>query len=306
MTRRRWWLVGGLAALVVAAAGGVLIGQSLARPGTPQEAASAYVRALESGDPAAVAATGADVSATALGAFAGASALIDDAEVTGVEQNGEAAATADIFFRLGEEKRTARLDITRVDGRWTVGASALGTATVTADLGSSVRLGDETVSVGEALLLLPAEYAVSAAPSSLLDGSANLLVLPGEDVEVTVEVTPLPAAVDAAQEQLDEHLAECTASDDSTQAPTTPVGCGIRIPWGTEFRDVTDIRYRIETSPEIALDATGFLADGGVLIATVTGTGQDGTERTTTYRTDSWSIRGDIEFTEEELVLTAW
>ena len=307
MTRRRWWLVGGVSVLVVAAAvAGVLIWQSLARPDTPQEAATAYLRALESGDPAAVTATGIDVSATALGAFAGASHLIEDAEVASIEQTGDAEATADVSFRLGDEDRTARLDIIEVDGHWIVGSSAFGTSTMTADLGSSVGIGEQTVAVGEAVQLLPAEYAVSAAPSSLLEGSANLLVLPGEDAEVTVEATARPAATAAAQEQLDEHLAECTSSDSTTTAGTPPDGCGIRIPWGTEFRAVADIRYRIEKSPAITLGTTGFVADGGVLVATVTGTGTDGAERTTTYRTETWSIRGDIAFTEEELVLTAW
>ena len=306
MTSRRWWLIGGLAALVIASVAGVLIWQSLARPGTPEEAASAYIRALESGDPAAVAATGIDVSATALGAFAAATGLVGGAVVTTVEQNGDTEATAQVSFRLGGEDRTARLEVTQVDGRWVVGASALGTATSTTDLGSAVRLGDEIVPVGEPVSLLPAEYAVSAAPAALLDGSASVLVLPGEDVEVEVAVAPLPAAIEAAQEQLDEHLAACTAADGKAADSTPPVGCGIRIPWGTEFRDVTDIRYRIERAPVVTLTSTGFSAGGGVLVATVTGTGQDGAERTTTYRTDSWSLRGDVSFTADGVVLTAW
>lgn len=300
MTRRRWWLTGGAVALVIVVVAGVLVWQAMSRPATAEEAATAYLRALGSGDADTVEATGIDVTETALGAFAAASEFIEEAEVTAVEE-GDDTATADVAFVLGGEEQTAQLTLSAVEGRWTVDASTLGTMTATATTGAFVGIGDETFPIGEAVGLLPAGYTVLAAPTSLLDGQSPLLLLPGESAEVALEVTVLPEATDAAQEQLDAHVDTCIVP-----ASSPPPGCGIRIPWGTEFRAVADIRYRIEQAPVVALTATGFSADGGVLVATVTGTGQDGAERTTTYRTDSWSVRGDVSFTADGLELTAW
>lgn len=301
MSRRRWWLVGGGVAVVIAVVAGVLIWQASSRPATAEEAATAYLRALESGDAAAVEATGIEVSEAALDAFTGAAEFIDDAEVSAVDENDDGSATADVDFGLGGEERTAQLTLSNADGRWTVDASALGTMTASATVGAFVGIGDATFPVGEGVGLLPAGYTVSAAPASLLEGRSTVLLLPGASAEVALEVALRPEATDAAQEQLDAHLDTCTAP-----AQTAPEGCGIRIPWGTEFRAVADIRYRIEQAPVISLTATGFSADAGVLVATVTGTGQDGAERTTTYRTESWSIRGDLSFTAEGLELTPW
>ncbi|WP_223626176.1 hypothetical protein [Microbacterium sp. EST19A] len=301
MSRRRWWLIGGGTAVVIAAVAGVLIWQAASRPATAEEAATAYLRALESGDAAAVEATGIPVASTALDAFADAAELIEDAEVSAVDENDDGSTTADVAFNLGGEERTAQLTLSNDDGRWTVDSSALGTTTATATIGAFVGIGDATFPVGEGVGLLPAGYTVSAAPASLLDGESTVLVLPGEPADVALEVALRPEATDAAQKQLDAHLDACTAP-----AKATPEGCGIRIPWGTEFRAVTEMRFRIEQAPVVTLTATGFSADGGVLVATVTGTGQDGAERTTTYRTDSWSVRGDIAFTADGLELTAW
>lgn len=300
MTRRRWWLIGGVA-VVVAAVAGVLIWQAASRPATAEEAATSYLRALESGDAATVQATGIDVSVTALDAFAEAAELIDDAEVSAADENDDGSATADVSFRLGGEERTAQLTLGNRNGRWAVDASALGTMTATATIGAFVGIGDASFPVGEGADLLPAGYAVSAAPASLLDGEATVLVLPGASTDVALEVALRPEATNAAQEQLDAHLEACTAP-----AQAAPEGCGIRIPWGTEFRAVADTRYRIEQAPAVTLTATGFAADGGALVATVTGTGQDGAERTTTYRTDSWSVRGDVSFTSDGLELKPW
>lgn len=301
MTGRRWWLIGGASALVIATVVGVLIWQTASRPATAEEAAGAYMRALASGDAATVEATGIDVPATALRAFAAASELIEDAEVISAREGSADRASADVSFRLGDEERTAELALSRVGGRWVVDASALGTMTATATVGSFVGIGEATFPVGEKTPLLPAGYSVAAVPESLLSGNGTLLVLPGEAAEIVVEAELRPDATAAAQHQLDEHLASCTAP-----ASAMPEACGIRIPWGTEFRAITDVRYRIEQAPSITLDATGFSAAGGVLVATVTGTGQDGSARTTTYRTDDWSLRGDFSFTADGLTLAPW
>jgi len=107
-----------------------------------------------------------------------------------------------------------------------------------------------------------------------------------------------------AQQALDDHLEECTSAEVSDDA--VPDGCGIRIPWGTEFAAVDDVRFRIEQLPVLELTDGGFVADGGVLVATVSGTGQDGSPRTETYRTDSWTLRGGVTVEGDTVELDVW
>lgn len=301
MTRRRWWLIGAGAALVVVAVGAAVLWQAASRTPTAEEAATAYLRALESGEPSEVQAVGIDVTDAALAAFAGATEFVEDAEVTALRDGGDGEATAEVVFRLGGEEHTTRLVLSTADGRWSVDTSALGAMTATATIGSFVSIGDATFPVDEKTALLPGAYAVTAAPSSLLGGDSALRVLPGETTEVAIDASLRPEATDAAQEQLAAHLETCTAPADAA-----PDGCGIRIPWGTEFRAVSEIRYRVEQQPAVTLTGTAFSAGGGVLVATVTGTGQDGSARTATYRTESWALRGDVVFTADGLELSAW
>ncbi|PRB16638.1 hypothetical protein [Microbacterium sp. MYb62] len=301
MSRRAWWLVGGVAGVVVIAAG-LWLWQLTMRPPTPEQAARDYLHALESGDADAVTATGIAVTAPALDAFTAATALIEDAAVTAVREDPDATtATVDIAFLLEDERRTAQLTLTPVEGRWTVDGSGLGTLTVDSTIGSDVGIGEIAMPAREKLALLPATYAIAAAPASLLSGGSTVQVLPGDNAAAAIEAALRPEATAAAQSQLDERLDACTAP-----AADAPDGCGIRIPWGTEFREVTGIRYRIDAVPTIALTPTGFTAEGGVLVSTVTGTGQDGEARTTTYRTDSWTLRGDVSFTADGIDLSVW
>ena len=117
----------------------------------------------------------------------------------------------------------------------------------------------------------------------------------------TVQESQSPPA-QQAQERLDDLLTACAEST----ASTPPEHCGIRIPWGTEFRSVTSIRYRVETLPTVTLDGTSFTAEGGVLVATVSGTGNDGAPRTETYRTENWAVRGDATISDGGVELSVW
>ncbi|KQQ68676.1 hypothetical protein [Microbacterium sp. Leaf320] len=117
-------------------------------------------------------------------------------------------------------------------------------------------------------------------------------------------VAPTADAQALAQQQLDEHLESCTAEEITGGA--VPEGCGIRIPWGTEFAAVASVRFRIERMPVLELTDDGFIADGGVLVATVSGTGQDGAARTETYRTESWSVRGNVAADGDRVDLDVW
>ena len=300
MSRRGGWLLGvGIAAVLLLAAG-IWLWQLSSSPATAEDTATAYLRALESGDANAIESTGPDISDEARAAFSGATGHIADGAVGDVDQHGD-TATVDVSFRLDDETRSATLTLTREDGGWRIDSSGLGTLTAVPDAGTFVSVGDAVFAADDGIPLLPGRYPLAAAPDDLLDGTASVAVLPGERVVADLDVELRDAATDAAQAALDEHLEACTA-----KGGEQPEGCGIRIPWGTEFREVSDVRYRVETLPSLLLSGTGFTAGGGVLVATVTGTGQDGSARTTTYRTDSWMVRGDATFTDTAIALTVW
>ncbi|MBP3977818.1 hypothetical protein [Microbacterium sp. BLY] len=297
MSRRRWALMGGIVALLAVAAVAWWAVAAL-RPASPEDAAQAYLHALESGDPAQVTATGIDVSEDALTAFAGATATIADAAVTRV-RDGDDEATATVSFRLDGAAHEARLRLTPQNGRWTVDDSGLGRLTASTTIGSAVALGGAVIPAGEQTALLPAVYPVAAAPTALLAGASEVVVLPDEVVETEVTAELRPETTEAAQEQLDSYLETCTAGGSAT-----PGHCGIWIPWGTEFRAVTGVAFTVERFPAVALTPTTFTADDGVLVATVTGTGQDGAPRSVTYRSETWSVRGEVAFTADDLILT--
>lgn len=299
MTRRRWWLLGGLVA-AVAVAGAVWWGLSALRSPTAEEAALAYLQALESGDPEAVATTGTTASEAALTAFAGASSTIQDAEVADVRE-GDGGASATVRFRLDGDEHEANLRLTSDSGGWIVDGSGLGALRTTTAIGTAVQVGDAVLPVDEDAALLPGVYPVTAAPRTLLTGTTEVVVLPGDDATADVPAELRPEATEAAQTQLEAYLKTCTA--DGTAVPEN---CGIRIPWGTELRGISDIAFRVERFPAVVLTPTAFTADDGILEATVTGTGQDGAARTVTYRSTTWNVRGGVDITADELALTVW
>ncbi|MCK2036184.1 hypothetical protein KZC51_08545 [Microbacterium sp. SSW1-49] len=300
MTRRRVWILASAAGLVLLIGAGLWIWQVSSRPASAEDTALSYLRALESGDAAALASVSTKASETSLTAFAAADERIEDPATTAVDQSGD-TATAEVSFVLAGETRTASLPLSRTEGRWRVDAAGRGSVQADASTGAFFMIGDATFAIGEDAALFPAVYTVAPAPRELLSGEAEVIVLPGETAEVSLDAALLPEATEAAQSALEERLAECT-----TGGAEIPAGCGIRIPWGTEFRAVSDIRYRIEAPPSLTLTTTHFDATDGVLVATVTGTGQDGSPRTTTYRTESWLVRGDVSFTATNIVLAPW
>jgi len=302
VSRRGAWLLGvGIVAVLLLAVGiGIGLWRSSSSPATAEDTATAYLRALESRDANGLDSTGPDISDEARAAFSGATGYITDGAVGDVDQRGD-TATVDVSFQLDGETRSATLTLTLTDGGWRIDSSGLGTLTVVPDTGAFVSVGDAVVAADDGIPLLPARYPLLAAPDDLVDGTASVAVLPGEYVDADLDVELRDAATGAAQAALDEHLETCTA-----KGGEQPDGCGIRIPWGTEFREVSDVSYRIETLPSLVLSGTGFTAGGGVLVATITGTGQDGAARTTTYRTESWMVRGDVRFSETAIALTVW
>lgn len=134
--------------------------------------------------------------------------------------------------------------------------------------------------------------------------ASNAIPSPQTTTTATSSPAPDPDEQALAQQALDEHLEDCTS--DEVLEGDVPDGCGIRIPWGTEFAHVDDVSFRIERMPVLQLTDGGFIAEGGILVATVSGTGQDGSPRTETYRTDSWTLRGDATVDDGDVDLDVW
>lgn len=294
MRRRVPWILGGsivTVALIAAAIVWFLIPR-----GSPEDQALAYLRALADGDVAAVAATGLDVPETAASAFADAGDRLSDGAVESSTTDGS-TATVVVSFELAGARHESTLTLSQRDGRWVPNAaSALGSAQFTVP----ITIADTAMPPDRASLL-PAVYDVNAAPVEFLDGSATIEVLPGRTQEVEIDATLRPEAADAAQAQLDDYLETCTKP-----AAAAPSSCGIAIPWAADFSAVSEIRYRIEQAPVVSLTASAFQADGGVLVATVTGTAFDGSAKTLSYRSTDWSVRGDVTFTADDIVLSVW
>lgn len=299
MTRRAGWIIGGAAAAVVLTVATIWL--LAPRGGSAEDVALDYVRALESGDLDAVAAVGVEVSEDAAAAFSGASVRPSGATVESADVSGDEATVA-VSFSLGDERHEADFHLARDGGRWLLDAeSALGELRITAASGTPVQVGEAMIPADSSLAMLPAQYDLATAPTGLLDGEARAEVMPGTVAEVTVDAALRAEATDAAQEQLNAHLAAC-----AEPAATVAEHCGIRIPWAADLTEMTGIRYRIEELPTLTLSLTEFHADDGVLVATVSGTGHDGAERSVTYRTQDWSLRGDVSFTPEDIVLSVW
>lgn len=105
----------------------------------------------------------------------------------------------------------------------------------------------------------------------------------------------------AAQQRLDAVVEACTRP-----ATEIPEACGFRIPWAADLAEVDGIRFRVEEPPTLAVTLPTFHADGGVLVATLTGTGTDGESAAVTYRTEDWMLRGDVTVKNAGVVLSVW
>lgn len=151
---------------------------------------------------------------------------------------------------------------------------------------------------------------VAAVAAVAVVGGAAVLLWPrdadpsGSDQSTQAPESEPPEGPDAeelAQQQLDALLEECTRP-----AAQPPPSCGIQIPSAADFAAVDSIQYRIEQAPVLTFSPPTFRADDGILVATVTGTAVDGAEKTMTYRTENWMLRGDAELTDDSVVLEPW
>lgn len=295
MKRRTVWIIAAAAAVCVAAAAVVW----LLAPRSPsaEDQAIAYFSALADGDLDAVRASGVAVDDEAATAFSGASEYPRSAEVESSDAASK-ATTVSVSYLLGEQQLTAELVMIDRAGQWVPEpASALGAVT----FDEPVAVGDATLVSDTAIALLPATYETNAAPAEFLAGSTSVIVLPGTDQDVAIDVTLRPEATDRAQEQLNDYAETCTQT-----GTEVPASCGIVIPWAADLTAVSKISYRVEQMPTLSLTLNTFHASDGMLVATVTGTGLDGVEQSRTYRTSTWSMRGDVAFTADDITLSVW
>lgn len=300
MTRRRSIVLAVIVAVAIAAGG--LAAFLLTRSASPEDVTLEYFRALESGQQDAVAATGIEVSSDTLAMFAAAEDHVSDARVLTTTTDG-ATADVTVAYVLDGDAQESVLSLAQDGVSWRLDtATALGTVSATTDTGG-VSVGDDgtTIMTTESTPALPAVYDLVAAPVAVLDADERVVVLPGQDTPATLVPELRPEAVDVAQERVDEHLTDC-----ATPAAIVPDSCGIRIPWAADLARVDEIRYRIDEMPTVTLDTVSFRADGGVLVATVTGTDHEGTAASKTYRTTDWSVRGDVSFTADDIELSVW
>ncbi|TQK20013.1 hypothetical protein FBY40_2532 [Microbacterium sp. SLBN-154] len=287
--------------IVVAAAVVIIVGVAGvltwagSRDDGPEAVARTWLAAIAEGDEdAARAAMSREVDALDVG---GAVERPSEPSVREVRIDGD-TAEADVSFVLAGDVREARLPLTQTSDGWLVGEDALGRVDISTDLGDSVTIGEAVVPAGE-VRLFPGTYDLTAAPRDYLDGSASVSVIPGEEHTVAVQATYNSAALDAVREAVADHLNACTQP-----ASAVADDCGLRVPWAADLAVLERIAYRIERLPEVQLtEEGGFAATGGVVVATASGTGRDGSPASATYRDDAWTVRGTITVTGAQIRL---
>lgn len=293
-------------AAVLAVTIALVAGGPAGGPASPEGTARAYLDALAAGDGEAVDALRAEpLDALTADAFAGASAYLTDPRVARETERGE-SATVQAEAEIAGERVGLRLTLRSTDEGWRVVDGDLGTvraatAVAGAPVGDAVWIGDALAPAESDVALLPAEYEVAAAPRGILTGSETVVVGPGEPVTVELDATVSADAAAIAQAQLDAYLDVC-----AEPAVEVPDHCGLRVPWAADLTALERIAFRIDERPVLALsaDASTFDATGGVIVATATGAARAGGDGTFTYRADDWAVRGTVEFTGDEMVLS--
>ncbi|GAA5150480.1 hypothetical protein GCM10025768_15480 [Microbacterium pseudoresistens] len=260
----------------------------------PAETALGCFEALARADAQGVRSCGADVDEQQAAALAAADATVSDPVAVAEEVDGDRARVTVSYTLDGDAHRTT-VELRRGSAGWSPSTSLAGTVSVTRPWGAvSVAGIDASVPIA----LLPGVYEASAAPAPYMTGSVGIAVHPGETTKAELAPELTDESTTAAQAQLESYLGECTA-----EAAEIRPHCGIRIPWGADAASLTSVAYRVEAMPQIVLtpESASFAATGGVLIATVHGLDANGAEVQSTYRTDAWSVYGDVVFTVEAL-----
>ncbi|MCR2817053.1 hypothetical protein [Microbacterium jiangjiandongii] len=279
---------------------------TLARPRTVEDAAERYLRALAAGDTAALRPLlPPDAPAdTVLTMFAEADAYVEDPEITRREADGD-VTTFRASARLQGETATIRFDLTEASGNWTLTDDSLAVIDVTTSLSDAVAVGETVLPLRAegALAVLPAVYTLQAAPTDFLDGAATVVATAQAPVPATIDAVLAPDAATRAQPQLDAYLDDCAEA--TTEVPQR---CGLAIPWAADLAELTAVNLRIEAYPVLSIDPAtlSFVATDGVVVATAAGVDRDGETASATYRTDAWTLRGVVTFTDGQALLTVF
>ena len=300
-----------LAGVGVLAAGALVAGYwFFVRELTAEDVAERYLDALVSGDAGAVRSVLADpdtVPEQTWTAFEAASAHPDEASLTGIETT-EDTARAQATVSLGADAYEIAFDLAKTDpDGWRIAEAPLTEVAVSSSHGTWIGLDGEPVSLdggSASLSLLPAAYTVSGWPSAYLEGES--VIVPGlDDSATSVELDPsfTEQAQSDAEAQLTAYLEACLEPADDVDQ-----GCGMVIPWPADLAEASEIVYRADAMPEIAvdLDAGTFQATGGAVAATVRGSLADGTESEFSYRTDDWSVYGSVAADGEGLLISVF
>lgn len=281
------------------------------RPPTAQDAAGTYLRALETGDLAAIQAMRApldeETDRIIEESFAGATSYLVDARIEEMRERKADLVSVHATAEVDGTRRDLLFDLRRSGDRWSLAGDYLASATVEVVLAGSdvavgdVRIGGALVGAGTATPLLPAVYPVTAGPRELLSGTSTLAVSNDRAEQLALEVTLSPDAAASAQEQLNAYASACAEA-----AETVPENCGLVIPWAADLARLERIAFRVERLPSVTLlpENGSFAATEGVIVATAHGTGHDGRDGFFTYRTDQWALRGAFGFDDGIMVLT--
>lgn len=300
-------IVAGAAAVAIVAGGAWWL---FGRAPSAEDAARTYLDALADGDYATIDGMqghplGEAEEKTLEAAFTGAEGYIGDPRIEELSTDHDGVTSVRADVELAGERRDLFFVMERASGQWVLICDFLATLRIETSMGDD--LGGDAAWAGDALVpahtdvpVLPAEYAIEAAPRGILSGSATAAVSNDEPSVVPLDTTLSPEATAAAQEQLDAYMDECTEP-----ATAVPDGCGLRVPWAVDLSTLDAIAFRIEERPVVVLsgDARSFDASGGVIVATATGTARDGGPAAFTYRADDWALRGSIRFDGDEMIL---
>lgn len=288
------------------AIGAGVVGWTLTRPPSLEDAVEGYLSALADGDLARLAevrlpdTSNPDAERTLTAAFSSATEYISEPKIEEVTTDSARTASARARVELGGGSHTIFFGLTLADGRWMVDRDYAASLEITTTLGDAVHVGDALVSTDTNVSLLPAKYLITAAPAQFVHGDSTVVATNEEPLTTTVTASVTSDATAQAQKQLDAYAGACTEP-----ATTVPENCGIRVPWAADLVSLDRIAFRIEKYPVASIpdDGATFAATGGVLVATATGTSRAGGTASFTYRADDWALRGTVTFTGNEMVL---
>jgi hypothetical protein len=308
---RRGAVIGIVVAAVLVVGGAGAAWFLLSRQPTAEDAARSYLTALSQGDLDTIQTMrdqrlDEDTERTLAAAFADA-AYVEDPKIDDIDEGSVGVVAVRATAAIESERVDVSFELVRGDdGDWALRGDYLGSATVEAQIEEGARLpavwiGDALVSTAAEAPLLPARYIASAAPRGVVQGEAVLHLGAGDSIAVELTAGLTAHATVRAQEQIDAYAQGC-----AEPAAAVPDNCGLVVPWAADLAELERIAFRIEQLPTVSLSpaTASFDATGGSIVATATGVTHAGTTASFSYRADDWSLRGTLELSGEEMLLS--